>query len=97
GTSKIMHSLLKDIPPDSLKIQFLGVGQGLAMKDGYVHAKSVPYTIIAQVLQGRYQVLCAGRTTWAEPGEAFVTGAHEPLVITHHGDPKKGGVMKARW
>lgn len=75
----------------------LEVGHGESMQDGHVSCKSVPYTIIAQVRQGRYEVESQGARTSAGPGEAFVSGAHAPLRITHHGDPARGGIMKARW
>jgi len=72
-----------------------GFGQGFA--DGLVHKKFAPCIIIAQAIQGSYEVVGRGGSVTASGGEAFLSATHEWLTITHHGDPQHGGRFKARW
>jgi AraC-like DNA-binding protein len=83
------------IPYDAAALRFLQAGRADTFADGWVHSKTVPFTIIAQVIRGRYEVRCPAGSTLAEPGEAFLTGAGVPLTIVHHADP--GGIMASRW
>ena len=89
--------VLESIPDNALQMAFLIPGHSDAFKDGWVHTKIVPYTIVAQPLQGRYEITCEGRTALAGVGEAFLVGANRLMSITHHGDPRHAGVMRARW
>ncbi len=88
-----------DVPYNSLKVSFVEAGCGRWGRafDGYVHRKTVPNAIVAQVTMGRYEVAVGdGPAEMIETGEAFLTPPNVPLVITHHCDPRSG-VMTSRW
>lgn len=90
-------NLLQRVPEHGVTIDFATAGHFEDFKNGWVHRKVAPCTIVAQTVQGRYEVESGGVTAVAEAGEAFLAMEGEWLVITHHGDPARGGVMKARW
>jgi AraC-like DNA-binding protein len=92
-----MPDVIDLIPDNGLNTGLIQTGHGTAIPDGLVHRKTAPCIIIAQVLQGRYEVECRGKTIIAREEEAFLAATNDWLTITHHGDPRKGGVMKARW
>lgn len=82
---------------DSVKVPFVKAGAGPIYTDGLVHKKTVSYIIIAQALEGHYEIQCDGRpSVILEQGEAFLTAPGVPLVITHHFAPKSSK-MRMRW
>jgi len=86
-----------DIDPGSLRLTFSQAGEGETRSDGFVHRKTVPYIIVAQATEGRYDVSCAGGPlTRLEEGEAFLTAPGVPLAITHNCRPSAGR-MRMRW
>jgi AraC-like DNA-binding protein len=87
---------LDKIPQSSVSIAFLEAGCGLDFRDGYVHRKSAPCTIIAQPTEGRYEVNSLGENVVAGRDEAFLASTGQPLEIIHHA-PRRGGVMRAHW
>jgi len=90
------ESLLKRIPERALTIDFVAAGRG-EFRNGWVHRKVEPCTIVARVLQGRYEVEAMGGTGVARKGEAFLSSSGVPLAITHHGDPRRGNLMRSHW
>lgn len=93
-----MYRYLESLPLEALAVELFYPGRMQMTAKGYRHDKTVPYTIIAQATQGRYEVTCGdGRHADYAEGEAFLTGANVPLCILHHGDPRAGGRMRARW
>ncbi len=91
-----MTCLLDSIQPGDLRLETYSVGKIQCAHDGWVHCKTVPYTIIAQVIHGRYTIDCPGRSAIIQPRQAFLTGANLPLRIIHHCDPRQG-TMAARY
>lgn len=79
------------------QLRFLTAGRIDAYLEGDVAIKTVPYTIIAQVLQGAYEITRLGETARIEAGEAFLTGANVPLHIVHRGDPRDDMHMRVRF
>jgi AraC-like DNA-binding protein len=84
------------LPPDAITIKLLEDGQSDALPDGWVHDKAAPATIVAVVRRGRYEVASAGRTTFADEGEAFLAQDRQLLRIVHHGR-RSGEAMRAHW
>lgn len=63
-----------------------------------VHTKTCPHLILAQALQGNYEISTGdGRHAVLAPGEAFLTGPNIPLKITHGGDTSDENRMRVRW
>ena len=85
-----------DIDPSSVRLSFAQAGEGL-MRSGFVHRKTVSSIIIAQAVEGSYDIECiGGPSAKLKTGEAFLTAPGVPLVITHNGDPLTGRFL-ARW
>ena len=91
-----MTNLLDTIQAGDIKLESYYVGKVRCLHDGWVHCKTVPYTIIAQVIHGHYAIDCPGRSAVIQPGQAFLTGANLPLRIIHRCDPRHG-TMAARY
>jgi AraC-like DNA-binding protein len=90
--------LAEAVPIRELAVEMCVAGSLDKALDGYVHRKTCAFTIFAQVLQGRYEIVCGdGRRAEIMAGEAFLTGANVPLSITHHGDPRHAHRMRAQW
>ncbi|NLX04681.1 MAG: helix-turn-helix domain-containing protein [Phycisphaerae bacterium] len=86
------------IPYDAISLRFFETGSFDVRVDRHVHCKTCPYTILAQAVQGRYEIHCGpNRHESLAEGEAFLVPAFQPLRIVHHGDPREGGRMRARW
>ncbi len=92
-----MPDLMDLIPDNALNTALIQPGHGTFFPDGLVHRKAAPCIIIAQTLQGRYEVECRGKTIIAKEEEAFLAATNDWLTITHHGDRRKGGLFKSRW
>ena len=74
---------------DSFRLTFAEAGKFVMSKDGFAHCKTVPYIIIAQPVEGHYDIACRdGLSTLIRAGEAFLTSPGEPLSIVHHCDPE---------
>lgn len=65
-----------------IRIDHLDAGYGEATH-GIVHAKTVPFAIIAQAVDGAYLLRTPQGTYRAADGQVFLTPADMPLVITH--------------
>ncbi len=85
------------LSPDCIRLAFIQAGGGATTDDGWIHRKTVPYIIVAQAVEGSYDLEILGREKITlAPGEAFLTAPGLPLAITHHCDPRSG-VMRMRW
>ncbi|MHB1157235.1 MAG: helix-turn-helix transcriptional regulator [Phycisphaerales bacterium] len=78
-----------------IDLTHLSVGT-ITAPDGCVHDKIAPCAIIAQTLEGRYEVTLNGQTCSIAPGEAFLAPTDAPLHIVHLA-PHRRTVMRARW
>lgn len=77
-----------------LQLDFVRVGT-LKLKRMLTHVKRIPYTILAQTLEGSYEVRCQGGHEIIHSGGMCVIPADTPVEITHH--PGSSGKMRARW
>lgn len=86
------------VPMREMSVEMCEAGAFDRVIGGHVHSKTCPFTILAQAVSGWYAIRCGdGRHAELAPGEAFLTGANLPLRIVHHGDPRHGLRMQARW
>ncbi len=93
-----MNGAGNEIPFRELCVELCETGGFDKEQRGFVHVKTCPYTILAQCVQGHYEIECGdGRRAVLVSGEGFLTGANLPLRIAHHGDPKRGFRMRAHW
>ena len=88
-----------NIPHDSIKATFVQAGRGRWDRsvDGFIHRKTCPCAIVAQVTMGQYEIACGKeRPVLIKTGEAFLTAPDVPLTITHHCD-QRTGLMMSHW
>lgn len=78
-----------------IQLEFFEVGHFAEAVDGLVHHKTCPYTIIAQPLEGHYEIQVGRRRELVPKGGLFLLPAHVPIVITHRANRR--GLMAARW
>ena len=78
-----------------LQLDFVAAGELSPKFRAQVHVKTIPYTILAQTIEGRYEVRCQGRHEIIPVGGVFVVPANTEVEITHHAG--RSGVMRARW
>ena len=87
---------LDKILPESLQINLFQYGSFHSGKDGWVHKKRAPCTIIAQAISGEYEISTPrGHGLTGEKG-IFLAIAGEELTIVHHAR-NKGEGMSANW
>jgi AraC-like DNA-binding protein len=84
------------IPHDQIDCSFLEPGRGRNVRDGWVHTKTCPFTIVALATVGRYDVRLGRAHAVCEPGQAFLVGANRRVSITHHVDRRRK-VMHMVW
>ena len=89
---------LETLPLHEMTVELCDVGAFDMVVDGSSHRKTCPFAILAQAVQGRYG-FARNHDPLAElpPGGAFLAGPSVPLHIAHHGDPRDGNRMRARW
>ena len=81
---------IRNIPYDAIVLRFFETGRLDGRLEGRVHCKTCPYAILAQAVQGRYEIQCGpDRYESLAQGEAFLVQALQPLRIVHHGDPRE--------
>ena len=89
-----MH--LDKMRPESLQIHLFQYGSSQFGKNGWVHKKRAPCTIIAQALSGEYEISTPrGHARTGEKG-LFLAKAGEELTIVHHARNEKEK-MSAHW
>lgn len=84
-----------DLGDHVLQLRFLEAGSGNG-PCGWIHEKTVPFTIIAQALTGAYEVFSDRGYVRTTGSEAFLVPANTPLRIVHHG-PGDGADMSFRF
>jgi hypothetical protein len=89
-------NLLERIPAHALTVDFVLAGQCDTFTDGFKHQKIAPCTIIAQAVEGRYEIETGRNAVITESGGAFLATGGEELTITHHA-PGPRRPMRARW
>lgn len=92
-----MANIFAHIPDTAIELPLIQPGHGESTPNGWIHRKIAPCIIIAQATVGRYEVESFGKTVIAQAGEAFLAATNDPLAITHHGDPRRRGLMNMRW
>ena len=91
-----MSKTLAPLPTsEPLQLAFMEAGECLRFPNGTRHQKAIPYTIVAQAVEGTYEVRCNGHHEVIEKGGVFVVPTHAPVDITHW--TGRRGVMAARW
>lgn len=88
------HSLTPHLSFEPLQLDYFEPGSNGRLINS-THEKTVPHTIIAQVLEGKYEVTSGGERAVLPAGGIFAASGYTPLRITHHVGPN--GVMKVRW
>lgn len=87
---------LDKLRPESLQIHLFQYGSSQFGKNGWVHKKRAPCTIIAQALSGEYEISTPrGHARTGEKG-FFLAKAGEELTIVHHAKSEKEK-MSAHW
>lgn len=80
--------MLNFIPFNAVNLDFCSPGHSNRFKDQWLHVKTAPYTIVAQVINGCYEISCNGQEAIIHPGEAFLTPANCEMKILHLFGPK---------
>lgn len=80
---------------DDIRVARLELGASEAMRDGLVHRKIIPSTIVVQPRRGHYVVTGPDGAVRIDAGEIALVAAHTPVAFAHHGD--RSGTMGARW
>lgn len=80
---------------DAVQLSFLDAGHADWHRPAWVHEKTVPFSILAQVVKGQYEVTYRGQTHSARRGELFYAPPHTPLHIFHRVDARQ--TMAAQW
>lgn len=80
--------MLNFIPLNDLNLDFCSSGHSNRFQDNWLHVKTAPYTIVAQVVNGIYEISCNGKAEVIHPGEAFLTPANCEMEILHLFGPK---------
>jgi AraC-like DNA-binding protein len=63
--------------------------------EGMRHRKSPPFAILLQVLEGHYEIQCAGRAFKLYPGQTAFIPANTPVEFVHRAGPS--GYLRAQW
>jgi AraC-like DNA-binding protein len=87
---------IDQIPQSAVSIALMEAGKSDSFADGFIHRKFAPCTIIAQPVDGRYELRSHGERVVAEAGEVFLASSGQSLEI-HHYAARRGGRMRARW
>lgn len=80
--------MLNFIPLNALNLDFCSAGSSNRFKDQWRHTKTAPYTIVAQVINGNYEISCNGKKELIKEGEAFLTPANTQMEILHRFGPQ---------
>ena len=85
-----VHIRLNDI-----RLEFIRTGERTLISDNFTRTRTIPETIIAQCLQGQYEIRTQDQTILVHPGEVALIGSDVPFTNIHHLD--KTGAMSSRW
>lgn len=81
----------------ALRLDFFEAGSFRRVVKGWVHAKTVPYAILAQAVEGSYELRIGtgGRRRAVGAGRVLVVPAHRAAEFTHRDGAR--GEFEARW
>lgn len=82
-------------PDIAIQLQFFQAGKG-EFTQPEIHRKTMPFCIIAQVVEGAYELITPKAEVRIEAGEAFISSARTPLEI-HHVLDGATGYMRYRF
>ena len=80
---------------NDIKLEFIRTGERTLTAGKLTRTRTVPETIIAQCLQGQYEIRTQDQTIVVNPGEVAMIGSDVPFTNIHHLD--ETGVMASRW
>lgn len=89
------NSPVTPFSPLALQLEYFKPGQLDRRMNGVVHRKTVPDVIVAQVIEGRYGIVCEHREEILKAGEVFVIPSNQRVTITHH--DSAAGRFRSRW
>ncbi len=95
GRENMSKTLVPLASVQPLQLDFVSTGELSPKFRAQVHVKTIPYTIFAQTIEGRYEVRCQGRHEFIPAGGVFVVPANTEVEIMHHAGRRD--VMRARW
>lgn len=80
---------MPELRPGLFAVNLLeGAAMGRAA-DGVVHSKTVPFGVLAQASEGRYELFHSGRKIEASEGAVLFAPPHVPLIFVHHATPNR--------
>ena len=80
---------------NDIRLEFIRTGERTLTSGKLTRTRTLPETIVAQCLQGQYEIRTQDRTISVNPGEVALIGSDVPFTNIHHLD--KNGVMSSRW
>lgn len=89
-----MH--LNELLPENIHIQLFQYGSAQFEKNGWVHKKKAPCTIIAQAICGEYEIISPRGQGRTGEGGIFLAKGGEELTIIHHAKSSTEK-MTAQW
>ena len=92
--SKYANQLL-NIRLNDIRLEFIRVGERTLTSDKLTRTRTLPETIVAQCLHGRYEVRTQDTTAVIHPGEIAIIGSDMPFTNIHHLDAN--GIMSSRF
>ena len=80
---------------NDIRLEFIRTGERTLTSDKFTRTRTLPETIVAQCLQGQYEIRTQDQTVFVHPGEIALIGSEVPFTNIHHLD--QTGVMSSRW
>jgi AraC-like DNA-binding protein len=93
--SKHIAQLEVNIRLNDIRLEFIRTGERTLTAGELTRTRTVPETIVAQCLQGQYEIRTQDQTIVVNPGEVAMIGSDVPFTNIHHID--ETGVMASRW
>lgn len=78
-----------------IQLEYFEAGHFAEPLEGFVHSKTCPYAILAQPLEGYYEIQVGAHRELVPKGSIFFLPPHIPIAITHRAGRRK--IMAARW
>jgi len=80
---------------NDIRLEFISTGERTLTSDRLTRKRTLPETIVAQCLQGQYEIRTLDETIFVNPGEVALIASDIPFTNIHH--LNKTGVMSTRW
>lgn len=80
---------------NDIQLEFIRTGERTLTAGKLTRTRTVPETIVAQCLQGQYEIRTQDQTIVVNPGEVAMIGSDVAFTNIHHLD--ETGVMASRW